>query len=731
MGTVQASFDGDSTFSKVSTLHGPESALGKTDRYRCESAPSFATREFETCRDPLLSLRTSLGWYGLLSIFAGSIGILAMIGFLSFLWFGHGSTPEGANAYPLWRRLALSNWMTRTITLSSLVLRFIISIQSIVCTSMLAALILEKHIVRKSQVAHLSVMRAFNNGPFGVLQLLLSWRNRMPLFTLEGFLLLLLTLVTFGLQPTSTILLIDIYDFTIEGNSETTTVPSLIQTNPEALDFLPSYQLDQAAIYAVFGEVASNSTADPDTLGFSDTKVKQRGLLPLLGTENRTSVRKYNGNTMIFNSRVVCAPPNIDATYQIDYTPRGSIFGTMVGSVDYGTSLEHAGASSTAPTAPSGSTIVDFNCGIPSGTVSKSLETSFCFVGGIGWTYPSKVSIETQVPLWNMSQPPGAANQSMYLVFSANLDEQEWSTVTTGHAFANGSIDGEWQSFEVMADRFIKISLCFAAYNFERSLVEMSALGMPKEPQLLMDLVTDEAHNTSEVQQYIGVSEPPETAAQRGILHMNVLSPSIPPITDIESTTATLFYLNQILTWQLTKSRTPNQTFLTCWTCAAGGTSIHPSYSTLFQDIIIASNRSANVIQSLISTLAFTIYYDTVPSFTQAEEVNLAITQVVQAPGECHQGCTGYISIMTLLGVHLLCVTLTTLLHRRHIKYSRYGNLWHTISQVASKELKENFDQANQADDKTIMSKLKIQGKDDLVKLGKIRGGHKVEIKKL
>jgi hypothetical protein len=166
---------------------------------------------------------------------------------------------------------------------------------------MLAALILEKGVIRRSKVAHLSVMRGVNNGPLDSIQLLVSWRNPKALLDLEVCLLLLLGLVTLGLQSASTVLLSDMHDFTIEGHVKIAQVPSLIQTNPENLDFLPSYQLDQSATYAIFGEVYSNATANPDLFGFSDTQVKQRGLLPLIGAENRTSARKYTGDTMVFN----------------------------------------------------------------------------------------------------------------------------------------------------------------------------------------------------------------------------------------------------------------------------------------------------------------------------------------------------------------------------------------------------------------------------------------------
>jgi hypothetical protein len=125
-------------------------------------------------KDSRLPLKESLGLGGCVSLFGGGIGILAVLGFLTFLWFGHGSDIEGRNATKTWRSIVLSDWMTRTITLTALVLRLIVSAQAILCTSMTAALILEKRSAPKSNVAHLSVIRGTNGGALQLIQLILT-----------------------------------------------------------------------------------------------------------------------------------------------------------------------------------------------------------------------------------------------------------------------------------------------------------------------------------------------------------------------------------------------------------------------------------------------------------------------------------------------------------------------------------------------------------------------------
>ncbi len=81
---------------------------------------------------------------GCLSIIGGYIGVLGILGFLAFLWFRYGPSPEAADATYAWRQIAVNEWMAQAIALCARALRFAIYVQSGACTSMIAALILEK-----------------------------------------------------------------------------------------------------------------------------------------------------------------------------------------------------------------------------------------------------------------------------------------------------------------------------------------------------------------------------------------------------------------------------------------------------------------------------------------------------------------------------------------------------------------------------------------------------------
>lgn len=101
----------------------------------------------------ILPLRQSLGLSGSIVIVAGTVGLLGVFAFLTFLWVGYGSKSEAANATWAWRQIALRGYMEQVITLAALVLTFIVSLQAAVCTSMAAALILEKWSVPKAKVS--------------------------------------------------------------------------------------------------------------------------------------------------------------------------------------------------------------------------------------------------------------------------------------------------------------------------------------------------------------------------------------------------------------------------------------------------------------------------------------------------------------------------------------------------------------------------------------------------
>lgn len=313
-----------------------------------------------------ISYKESIGLGGLISLIGGSFGILGTLGFIAFLWFGYGPTPEAANATWVWRQLALRGWMSRAITLSSLALQLIIDAQVIICTSMIAALLLERCSIRRLDVARISVMRGTDSSALKLAQLVLFSKRWAVFSHIETWLVLLLGLLGLALQFTSTILLSDLRPYVMAGDLNSSRVDSLFSyPGKNNFSLFQGSLISNAPTYSVFSEVATGYDTSPDSAGFSDTGLKQRGLLPLVGSQNRTSVRQYSGNAMVLSSRIACMRPAV-LSGQYSTTEGEGMFGTLAGILDYSQALHEAnpGANISCPSSEDCERM-PFSCMIP------------------------------------------------------------------------------------------------------------------------------------------------------------------------------------------------------------------------------------------------------------------------------------------------------------------------------------------------------------------------------
>lgn len=211
---------------------------------------------------------------------------------------------------------------------------------------MTAALVLEKRAARKSDVAYLSIARSVSDGPRRVVQLLFSSRSLSVLTYLELWLISLLALVMLALQFSSTLLLSDLHDYVVVGDVESRSIANFgafTGLNDRDMDYI-NWGIDRnTPTYAIFGEEASDYNITPTTSGFSDTGNLRRGYLPFQGSQNRTSVRKYRGSTLITTFRTVCMPPQIEGHFFTKGYPYKYLgVGHVLGTVHYGQSIRQA-----------------------------------------------------------------------------------------------------------------------------------------------------------------------------------------------------------------------------------------------------------------------------------------------------------------------------------------------------------------------------------------------------
>lgn len=103
-----------------------------------------------------------LGKFSTAVLAASFVVYLTCLAFLTFLWMADTNNT-------VWRKNVVDEWMTRSVTISSLILQSTAAIQGILATSMLAAVLIQTYAVPLPSAAAVSIMRFDNTGPWSLL----------------------------------------------------------------------------------------------------------------------------------------------------------------------------------------------------------------------------------------------------------------------------------------------------------------------------------------------------------------------------------------------------------------------------------------------------------------------------------------------------------------------------------------------------------------------------------
>ncbi|KAI1368997.1 hypothetical protein F5Y08DRAFT_335207 [Xylaria arbuscula] len=687
--------------------------------------------------EPPLPLRELLGYSGLFGVIGGSFWILGIFGFLTFLWFGHGSSPEATDATLLWRFLALHNYFPQAITTCSVALRITVGIQATICTSMLAALVLEKYGVQKTQGAWLSIMRSINDGPMKLGGLLVKG-PRARFLLVETWLTFFIIIITLALQFSSTLLLSDIDDFVILGNINTTEFGDLLalQNDIDIRFYLDNNISARPPIYAAFGEVQAGFNTTPNEKGASDTGFIQRSLIPISDVNSRTSIKKIEGNTMVMGSRVSCIRPHINAEYSA-FNFQGNedvYYGYIEGTVDYNASFAEAGVTSNLPCADIECMAEKFYCVIPS-TIGKEdgWQAAACVFDGIG----ARSDYSDHTFTWNPLEGLWSPKTTMALVMTSNMDYMDWSKVQDITILPVGDPYREWRSYDTGSGHF-NITLCSIGFNIGRFHTSMIASAPLREPQTKFDHFSA-VHSTADIQSFMGVDVLQGSHTARSILDLEILGPAegllapsqprfLPDNISVGQLESDL--MDSIIHNQFWANNDGNTTMLLCNSCnGAASQLVHPEIGLLFSDTVSETGRAANAFLSLITTWFGLVYYTYLGDLKIPHNATVLATRTVQTPGICSKnGCPGYITVSTLILTHILSVVTIAALYVVETRYSRYGNVWHTIAQLKGDELVDVLDEAHDASDATVEQNLKMQDEAQLLKVGRQSGNGRVGV---
>jgi hypothetical protein len=252
------------------------------------------------------SLRVPITWrqritvYVIFVMVASTLMLVATAAFISFLWFGNQSSR-------LWRKIALSEWMPRAITLSALIVRLAVSLQAGLTTSMLASLVIEGDSVRLIDALEISMARFSNAGPHTLLWPCVRQSKSIALVILH----IALVLTTLAAQFASTFLLSDV---AIAGQitlAENNTFSYGFSTDyPVELTLesstAPDYWIQPPRNFPTFGEYFLEPDIDDK---IDDTGLVLRSFLPIPAQSTRESLHRYDGSAFTYDARIACTRP--------------------------------------------------------------------------------------------------------------------------------------------------------------------------------------------------------------------------------------------------------------------------------------------------------------------------------------------------------------------------------------------------------------------------------------
>jgi hypothetical protein len=668
------------------------------------------------------SVRESLGLIGCIVIVGGSILVVIIMAFLIYLWGGNGRSPGGTEARPVWRSIMLNGWITQAVTLSSVIIRIALALQASICTSLVAALILENYGVPLSKVAHFTILRSVNGGPFTLVYLISSIRS----LTLPGVAIWVLFLGTLASQFTSTILVSDLDFRSLVDFSHPQNVSFMMSES--ALDnFADQFNWGEAPSYVPFGEIPSTQNPAPNTAGFSDTGVLRRAWLPF--DSNITTLRSYAGPGWIVDSRVSCMRPPIEPEFKINPRDADSYDGTQFisGTILYNEVFQQAGLGSPPPACAGGQCLpASFNCSIPAWTDPTRAIPTFLCVPSIGNS--------TLIDSFNSTTQPSSISETSIVMMLLASDgmEADWNAISNSTGNFSSSGVGEWTVFQMSQNFTFNMTLCFLTQTSTIANAQLDIGVNPKEPITQWDIGTQTV-DTTNVRNFMGVDNSNATLLERGIFTIEAVHAPISLEND-QNINITLAEMNEIglsddfagdiIISDDNGDVTGNQTFFLCYNCG-GFHNIFPSieYRMLFQDTLTYTQRPALAIQTVFSVAAQMMHYGRSVWFDTFSEAQVATSVTQRAP----QRQSGLIAVMVITAVNLLCIIFITIWFLAKAKYTRLGNYWQAIAQVTtSSDTKWILDEANGLTDNEV-SQLLV-GKDPKITVGRSAETGRVEI---
>lgn len=601
-----------------------------------------------------------------------------------------------------------------------------IAAQTTLCTSMCAALILEKRRIRKSHAARFSIARGVNDGPWTLIFTLVRDAPSQIYLHPESILMVFLGFAALGTQFASTILFSDLDNASLAEFPSTVSL-NLTATSETSIKIDTSYWSQRPRAFASFGEFPSGYFAQPNQRGLSDTGLKRRVLLPLSDAENRASLRSYEGQAFVLSSRVACMPPVFSST-RFTATNYRDLFeyGIISGNLQYEEAFAKAGIHTSRLCNSERCLPSYFECeifAISNTTRTRYAIDTFCF--------PDLISTHSpEASYWALDDDPWGPEASSILVITSQVSENYWNESQSETILTpKYTINDEWANFELQPGYFVNISLCFMGLNVMFSEVNLTSTAdstinaAEKKASMSGEMI-----NTTDIQVLLGADPSIQSFMDRGVFEVQrikddpkhvFIADKSPPLTFGQNNTSVMesYIIN------IAQAQTPNSTISACEPCVGySAQGSNPLYANIFSDILYRSNRAAVALQSVYTVLGQTVYYDLLEKYNQPYETNVTSSKTIRIP----QQSKGLITVIILVVLSLVAVIAMTALFCRHSRYTLLGDSWHTLSQVVSCETEVILGEKVPLTDNKIKKTLK--GEDYYVKLEPSSVSGRVEV---
>lgn len=516
--------------------------------------------------------------------------------------------------------------------------------------------------------------------------------------------------------------------------------------------FATSAWLRRPSFYAGFAEYMSPFPASTGGPGFSTTGLSLRALLPVPNQQDRTLIKEYSGTATVIDTSVVCFAPAI-SDFQI-FTDTGDVQITGNVSIPPETIAAYNVEGS----------LVDYSSEFELGASPLNRTQFICLADITGiMTLCQMGPHMTGSFLVGQLQPfprntshrwvSGYDNQNQYLVLKTKITGDEFGL---GKAYpTHNSTQGEWlraffQTGDGNNDTILQmdISLC---YNSLDSLDTQIVATTNRSRSEASPEIGNNSYNFTNVLDQFGLHG--DSPNERGLLQLTHFPQGVLPTADFPTQTNSSDYIKRTAQQIAPISVDVAQGFKSGdavelqFSKLNGGPafldltaySAHSDLVNFVNQTMVEGGSIAFAMQSLITILAGSMYYEQLPNFdskTLVKRTNFIQAQIPAGKGlEYSSNPAGLqrgfvaVLVMTIIHVMLMAGIITWFFKGRHFPTSRpyswltktgtristLGNAWQTIAQIHDPAVEKYVSTAALASDSEVEQWMRRDGNGDKI----------------